>query len=111
MKEPELVSATQDELDELTTLAKTSFPDKQYELLAGVLCTFVIVMLRLQNAKSSIKKLQRMIFGARTGHERNVPGDTAAGADGAAPHAVPHAVPHAAQAGDATALDGAPERA
>ena len=29
-------------------------------------------MLRLQNAKSSIKRLQRMIFGARTEHKRNV---------------------------------------
>jgi len=72
VKEPELVSATQAELDELLTLAKTSFPDKQYKLLEGVLGTFVFVMLRLQNAKSSIKKLQRMIFGARTEHKRNV---------------------------------------
>lgn len=96
MKQPELVSATQEELDELLTLAKTSFPDKQYKLLAGVLGTFVYVMRRLQNAKSSIKKLQRMIFGARTEHKRNVLGATVTGADSAA------------LAGDATALDGDP---
>jgi len=72
VKEPELVNASQEELDELLTLAKTSFPDKQYKLLEGVLGTFVFVMLRLQNAKSSIKRLQRMIFGARTEHKRNV---------------------------------------
>lgn len=97
MKQPELVTATQEELDELLTLAKTSFPDKQYKLLAGVVGTFVYVMLRLHNAKSSIKKLQRMIFGARTEHKRNVLGATVAGADSAA------------LAGDATALDGAPQ--
>ena len=72
MKEPELVSATQQELDEILALAKTSFPHKHYQLLEGVLGTFVFVMLRLQNAKTSIRRLQRMIFGARTEHKRNV---------------------------------------
>ena len=72
MKEPELVSATQEELDELLTLARTSFPTKQYELLEGVLATFVYVMLKLQNAKTSIKRFQRMLFGQHTEHKRNV---------------------------------------
>ena len=97
MKEPELVTATQQELDEILQLARTSFPDKQYKLLEGVLGTFVYVMLKLQNAKSSIKKLQRMIFGARTEHKRNVLGANMAGADSAA------------RADDATALDGDPQ--
>ena len=56
MKEPELVTATQQELDEILALAKTSFPRKHYELLQGVLGTFVFVMLKLQNAKTSIKR-------------------------------------------------------
>ena len=99
MKEPELVTASQEELDELLSLAKTSFPAKQYKLLEGVLGTFVYVMLRLQNAKSSIKKLQRMIFGARTEHKRNVLGATMAGADSAA------------LAGDAAVLDSASQSA
>jgi transposase len=72
VKEPELVTATQEELDELLALAKTSFPRKHYELLEGVLGTFVFVMLKLQNAKTSIKRFQRMLFGARTEHKRNV---------------------------------------
>ena len=72
MKEPELVTATQDELDELLRLAKTNFPTKQYELLEGVLATFVYVMLKLQNAKTSIKRFQRMLFGHSTEHKRNV---------------------------------------
>jgi len=71
-KEPALVTATQEELDELLTLAKTSFPAKQYELLEGVLGTFVYVMLKLQNAKTSIKRFQRMLFGHRTEHKRHV---------------------------------------
>lgn len=86
MKEPELVTATQEELDELLTLAKTSFPSKQYELLKGVLGTFVYVMLKLQNAKTSIKRFQRLLFGHRTEHKRNV-------------------LERAAQAGDSPAKD------
>jgi transposase len=72
MKEPELVTATREELDEILALAKTSFPRKHYELLEGVLGTFVFVMLKLQNAKTSIKRFQRMLFGSRTEHKRNV---------------------------------------
>ena len=59
-------------LDELLTLVRTSFPTKQYELLAGVLATFVYVMRKLQNAKTSITRFQRMLFGHRTEHKRNV---------------------------------------
>jgi hypothetical protein len=44
-KDPEIVTATREEIDELLTLARTSFPTKQYELLEGVLGTFVYVML------------------------------------------------------------------
>jgi transposase len=72
MKEPELVTATEEELDEILALAKTSFPLRQYQLLEGVLNTFVYVMLKLQNAKISIRRFQRMLFGHRTEHKRNV---------------------------------------
>ena len=81
MKEPEFVTATQEELDELLTLARTSFPTKQYELLEGVLATFVYVMLKLQNAKTSIKRFQRLLFGGRTEHKRNVLERAAVGSD------------------------------
>ena len=72
MKEPELVTATQEQLDELLELARASFPDKQYKLLEGVLSTFVFVMLKLQNAKTSLRRFQQMLFGARTEHKRNL---------------------------------------
>ena len=72
MKDPEVVTATREEIDELLTLARTSFPTKQYELLEGVLGTFLYVMLKLQNAKTSIKRFQRMLFGHRTERMRNV---------------------------------------
>ena len=81
MKEPELVTATQEELDEILSLAKTTFPERQYRLLEGVLATFVYVMLKLQNAKTSIKRFQRMLFGHRTEHKRNVLERTAVEAD------------------------------
>jgi transposase len=84
VSDPEIVTATREEIDELLTLARTSFPPKQYELLAGVLGTFVFLMLKLQNAKTSIKRFQRMLFGARTEHKRNVLESAAVGAD---PHA------------------------
>ena len=66
MKPPELVSATQEELDEILALTKKTLPTKQYELLAGVLGTFVYVMRALQNAKTSVKRFRQMLFGART---------------------------------------------
>ena len=72
MKEPELVTATQEELDEILRRAKPALSEPQYRLLEGVLATFVYVMLKLQNAKTSIKRFQRMLFGHRTEHKRNV---------------------------------------
>jgi transposase len=72
MKEPELVTATQEELDEILQRARPALSDQQYRLLEGVLATFVYVMLKLQNAKTSIKRFQRMLFGGRTEHKRNV---------------------------------------
>ncbi|MBP6483979.1 MAG: IS66 family transposase [Rhodoferax sp.] len=62
----ELVSATQEELDEILTLAKTTFPAKQYQLLERVLETFVYVMRALQNAKTSLKRFRQMLFGTKT---------------------------------------------
>jgi transposase len=72
MKEPEIVCATQAQIEELLALAKTSFPAPQYKLLEGVLATFLYLMLKLQNAKTSIKRLQRMIFGPSTEHKANL---------------------------------------
>jgi transposase len=72
MKPPEIVNATQAELDELLAKAKPTFSCEQYLLLERVFGTFVYVMLSLQNAKTSIKRFQRMLFGSRTEHKRNV---------------------------------------
>lgn len=64
MKPPELVSATQAELDEILALAKAaSFPQQQYELLERLLGTFAYVMLALQNAKMTLKRFRCMLFG------------------------------------------------
>jgi hypothetical protein len=72
MKPPEIVNATQAELDELLAKAKPTFTPAQYLLLERVFGTFVYVMVSLQSAKTSIKRFQRMLFGARTEHKRNV---------------------------------------
>ena len=82
MKEPELVTASQAEFDEILHRAKPALSEQQYRLLEGVLGTFVFVMLKMQNAKTSIKRLQQMLFGARTELKRNVledPGPDPAG--------------------------------
>ena len=100
---PEVVTATREEIDELLTLARTSFPPKQYALLEGVLGTFVHVMLKLQNAKTSIKRLQRMLFGERTEHKRNVLARAAERAGEQAPEGV------AAQGGTEGAIEPASE--
>lgn len=72
MKQPKLVDATQGELDALLALAKPTFPSDQYELLQGVLTTFVYVMRALQNAKTSLKRFRQMLFGASTESKHNV---------------------------------------
>jgi transposase len=69
---PEIVNATPAQIEELLARAKLSFPPQQYELLAQVLATFVYVMQSLQNAKSSIKRLRQMLFGAPTESRRNL---------------------------------------
>jgi transposase len=79
MKEPKLVTASQEELDEILRHTKAHLSQQQYQLLEGVLSTFVYVMLKLQNAKTSIKRFQRMLFGHSTEHKRNVLGATSAG--------------------------------
>ena len=99
MKSPELINATQAELDELLALAKTTFPARQYQLLEGVLGTFVYVMQALQNAKTSIKRFRRMLFGARTeskdkvlkDHRASAADDPPAGAGASAAAADDHA--------------------
>ena len=95
MKRPELLNATQAELDEILALAKAAFPTQQYQLLEGVLGTFVYVMQALQNAKTSIKRFRQMLFGAPTESKRNVLKDHGASAAGDPP-----------AAGDATAAEG-----
>ena len=72
MKPPELVTATQAELDQILALTKPTLPAKQYQLLVGVLGTFVYVMRALQNAKTSVKRFRQMLFGARTENKRNL---------------------------------------
>jgi len=93
VKEPELVTATQQELDEILLRAKPALSEQQYRLLEGVLATFVFVMLRLQNAKTSIKRFQRMLFGHGTEHKRNVLEVVAVGAVAGGPAVIDGAWP------------------
>jgi hypothetical protein len=80
----ELVSATREQLDDLLALARAaSFPQPQYELLEGVLGTFVHVMQALQNAKTSLKRFRHMLFGKRTESTANVKKRIGTGTDGA----------------------------
>ena len=74
MKRPELVTATQAELDEILQRTKAVLPEHQYKVLEGVFRTFAFVMVRLQDAKASVGRLRRMLFGARTESLRNVIG-------------------------------------
>ena len=80
MKPPEIVTATRGELDEILALTKPLLPAQHYQLLEGVFGTFEFLMLKLQNAKTSMRRLQRMLFGARTELKRNVIKDAAGAA-------------------------------
>jgi hypothetical protein len=63
-KPPEQVNATPAQIDELLALAKPVFPTPQYELLSQILATFVFVMQALQNARTSLTRFRKMLFGA-----------------------------------------------
>jgi transposase len=65
-KPPEQVNATPAQIDELLALAKPVFPTPQYELLSQILATFVFVMQALQNARTSLTRFRKMLFGAPT---------------------------------------------
>ena len=88
MKPPEIVNATQAELDELLAQARPTFTPQQYLLLERVFATFVYVMLSLQNARTSIKRFQRRLFGHRTEHQRHVLEHAAVAGEADAPDAV-----------------------
>lgn len=103
MRPPQIVQATQAELDALLQLAKASFPAAQYTLLERVLGTFAYVMMSLQNAKISIKRFRQMLFGARTEHKRHVLAG-AASHEGPADGGVTAAAAAAAAADTALAL-------
>lgn len=66
MKPPGQVTATRAELDALLAAALPVFSAAHYQLLEAVLNTFAFMMESLQNAKTSIKRLRAMLFGART---------------------------------------------
>jgi transposase len=87
MKQPEIVTATRGELDEILALTKPLLPARHYQLLEGVLGTFEFLMLKLQDAKTSMRRLQRLLFGARTERQRNVIKDAAASAAATPPGA------------------------
>ena len=80
MKPPEIVTATRSELDAILVLVAPVLPPPQYQLLQGVLQTLEFLMLRLQDAKLSLRRLQRMLFGAATERQRDVLKDSADGA-------------------------------
>ena len=63
---PEVVNATQAQLDDLLAKVKATLTAQEYLLLEGVLGTFICVMLALQNAKTSLNRFRKMLFGAST---------------------------------------------
>jgi transposase len=93
MKPPEFVSATQAQLDELLALARAaSFPQPQYDLLAGILGTFLYVMCALQNAKTSLKRFRHLLFGKRTESTANLLKAIGSGPGGASDQAAGSAI-------------------
>jgi transposase len=72
VKQSEIVTATRGELDEILALTKPLLPARYYQVLEGVLRTYEFVMLKVQNTTTSMRRLQRMLFGARTELKRNL---------------------------------------
>lgn len=84
MRSPEHVHATEAQLDELLALAGATFPAPQYELLRQVLATFSFVMQALQNAKTSLARFRKMLFGATSERKRKLLEQTVGPDDNAA---------------------------
>jgi transposase len=108
VQEPELVTATQQELDDILSRCRTALTPQQFHLLKGVLDTFVYLTLKLQNARVSLGRLKKLLFGPRTERLRDVaedarlasappdsaaPGDRAAAVEAAEPTAEAAAAP------------------
>ena len=72
MTKPVFINATEQELDALLAQAKPTFSAEQYKLLEGVLGNFSYLMRAVQNAKTSIRRLRQMLFGARTESSANL---------------------------------------
>jgi len=70
MTPPEVVNATQAQLDDLLAKVKATLTAQEYLLLEGVLGTFICVMLALQNARTSLRRFRKMLFGASTAEQR-----------------------------------------
>jgi len=67
MKEPKLVTATQEDFDDILNLAKAaSFPAHRYQLLEDVLSAYTYVTQKLQDTKLSLSRFRQMLFGKRT---------------------------------------------
>jgi transposase len=66
MEDPELITATQEQLDEILARCRGALTPKDFHLLQGVLSTFVFLTLKLQNARTSIGRLKKLLFGPRT---------------------------------------------
>ena len=93
MKKPELVEVSQEQINELLALTKGTLPQEKYQLLEAVLGTFVYLMHALQSAKTSLKRLQRMLFGASTESKGNVLKQISGTADGQSPQQPPAGSP------------------
>jgi transposase len=100
MKPPEIVTVTRGELDDILAQVKPRLSVRHYQLLEGVFGAYEFVMLKLQNAKMSMRRLQHMLFGTPTERKRNLikdpdaqaatqPSDAADGAGAPVPAAAP----------------------
>lgn len=74
-REPELVTATKQELDDILARCRAALSPQQFLLLERVLESFVFLTLKLQNARVSLGSLRRLLFGPRTERLRDVAKD------------------------------------
>lgn len=100
--EPQIVTATQEDIDALLAAAKPTFSPAQYLLLQQVLDSFMWMMQALNKSKTTIARFRQWLFGPSTESKDTVlpkrerseakPGDTAPG-DTAVPEAATPAAP------------------
>ncbi len=74
MKTPEMIELTGEQIDHLLVRVQNNLPPGDYELIKSIIDSLLYLKIALENKKTSIKRLLRMIFGPSSEKKKKVIG-------------------------------------